>query len=107
MSGCGGLTIDHIDVASTGSTPILLQNTYDTTIAAVSGTVVGGLAQLSDDTDDTDNTNSGRYAPSENVTITNLTLSGGASVRQDWCFEFRSNGGVATNVTDGTVSMCP
>jgi len=103
VSGCGGLTIDEIDIANTGSTSILMQNTYDTTIAAVSGTVVGGIVQL---TNDTDNTNSGRYLPSENVHIQNLTLSGGAQVRQDWCSEFGSNGCSATNVTGGTVSMC-
>jgi hypothetical protein len=104
VSGCGGLTIDEIDIANTGSTSILMQNTYETTIAAVSGTVVGGIVQL---TNDTDNTNSGRYLPSENVHIANLTLSGGAQVRQDWCSEFGSNGCTATNVTGGTVSMCP
>jgi hypothetical protein len=104
VSGCGGLTIDQIDIANTGSTSILLQNTYNTTIAAQSGTVVGGLVQISNDTD---NTNSGRYAPSQNVHIQNLTLSGGASVRQDWCSQFGRNGCTATNVTGGTVSMCP
>jgi hypothetical protein len=103
VSGCGGLTIDEIDIANTGNTSILLQNTYDTTIAAVSGTVNGGLVQISNDTD---NTNSGRYAPSQNVHIQNLTLSGGASVRQDWCSQFGENGCTATNVTGGTVSMC-
>jgi hypothetical protein len=37
----------------------------------------------------------------------NLTLSGGASVRQDWCSEFGSNGCTAVNITGGSVSMCP
>jgi hypothetical protein len=70
----------------------------------VSGTVVGGLVQISNDTT---NTNNGTYLPSQNVAIKNLVLSGGASVRQDWCTEFGSNGCTATNVTGGTVSMCP
>jgi hypothetical protein len=104
VSGCGGLTIDEIDIADTGNTSILLQNTYNTTIAAVSGTVDGGMVQL---TNDTDNTNDGTYPPSEDVTLSNLTLSGGASVRQDWCSEFGSNGCTAVNITGGTVSMCP
>jgi hypothetical protein len=104
VSGCGGLTIDEIDIADTGNTSILLQNTYNTTIAAVSGTVDGGVVQL---TNDTDNTNDGTYPPSEDVTLSNLTLSGGASVRQDWCSEFGSNGCTAVNITGGTVSMCP
>jgi hypothetical protein len=103
VSGCGGLTIDQIDIANTGNTTILLQNTYNTTIAAVSGTVVGGLVQISNDTT---NTNNGTYPPSQNVAIKNLTLSGGASVRQDWCSEYGSNGCTATNITGGTVSMC-
>ena len=103
VSGCGGLTIDQIDIANVGSTSILLQNTYNTTIVAVSGTVVGGLVQISNDTTNTDN---GKFPPSENVTIKNLTLSGGASVRQDWCSEFGSNGCTAVNITGGSVSMC-
>jgi hypothetical protein len=104
VSGCGGLTIDSIDIANTGNTTILLQNTYNTTIAATSGTIVGGLVQISNDTD---NTNAGTYAPSQNVAIKNLVLSGGASVRQDWCTQYGKNGCTATNVTGGTVSMCP
>jgi hypothetical protein len=103
VSGCGGVTIDEIDIADTGNTSILLQNTYNTTIAAVSGTVNGGLVQISNDTE---NTESGRYPPSENVHIQNLTLTGGASVRQDWCAEYGANGCTATNVTGGDVSMC-
>jgi hypothetical protein len=103
VSGCGGLTIDQIDIANTGNTSILLQNTYNTTIAATSGTVVGGLVQISNDTD---NTESGTYPPSENVAIKNLTLSGGAAVRQDWCDQYGANGCTAMNVTGGTVSMC-
>jgi len=104
VSGSGGLTIDEIEIVDTGNTSILLQNCYNTTIAAVSGTVSGGLVQLSNDTD---NTNSGRYPPSENVTFSNLVLSNGASVRQDWCDDFGSNGCTATNITGGNVSMCP
>jgi hypothetical protein len=103
VSGCGGLTIDSIDIANTGNTSILLQNTYNTTIAAVSGTVSGGLVQISNDTT---NTNSGKFPPSKNVAIKNLTLTGGASVRQDWCSQYGANGCTATNITGGTVSMC-
>jgi hypothetical protein len=104
VSGCGGLVIDQIDIANVGNTSILLQNTYNTTIAAVSGTVVGGLVQISNDTT---NTNNGKYPASKNVTLKNLTLSGGASVRQDWCSEFGRNGCTAVNITGGTVAMCP
>jgi hypothetical protein len=104
VSGCGGLTIDTIDIANTGNTSILLQNTYNTTIAAISGAVVGGVVQISNDTT---NTNNGTYPPSENVALKNLVLSGGASVRQDWCTQYGPNGCTATNITGGTVSMCP
>lgn len=103
VSGCGGLVIDEIDIADTGSTAILMQNTYNTVIAAVSGTVSGGVVQL---TNDTDNTNEGVYPPSKDVTLQNLTLTNGASVRQDWCNEFGSNGCIAMNITGGNVSMC-
>lgn len=104
VSGSGGLTIDEIDIADTGNGPILLQNTYNTTIAAKSGSVSGGLVQISNDTEDT---NDNRYPPSQNIELKNLTLSNGASVRQDWCSQFGRNGCSATDVTGGTVSMCP
>ncbi|HTU61026.1 MAG TPA: hypothetical protein VMF89_21380, partial [Polyangiales bacterium] len=103
VSGSGGLTIDEIDIADTGNGPILLQNAYNTVIAAVSGTVSKGLVQLSNDTD---NTNNGTYPPSKNVTLQNLKLSNGASVRQDWCMQFGKNGCVANNIQGGTVTMC-
>jgi hypothetical protein len=103
VSGCGGLVIDEIDIADTGNTSILLQNTYNSVIAAQAGLVSGGVVQL---TNDTDNTNEGVYPPSQDVTLQNLTLSNGASVRQDWCNEFGSNGCSASNITGGSVSMC-
>lgn len=103
VSGCGGLVIDELDIADTGNTSILMQNTYNTVIAAKSGVVSGGLVQL---TNDTDNTNGGVYPPSKDVTLQNLTLTNGASVRQDWCDEFGSNGCTAMNITGGNVSMC-
>jgi hypothetical protein len=103
VSGCGGVTIDELDIANTGSTSILLQNTYNTTLAAISGTIVGGVVQL---TNDTDNTTSGKYPPSQNVTLANLKLSGGASVRQDWCNEYGANGCVAKDISGGNVNMC-
>jgi hypothetical protein len=109
VSACGGLTIDSIDLASTGNTPILLQNTYNTTIAAVSGTIVGGESRVSNDTANTDPTD-GRtpMVSTRNVTISNITLSDGASLVEDWC-DFNSQGDVgnrAINVTGGTVDMC-
>ncbi len=109
VSSCGGLTIDSIDIANVGSTPILLQNTYNTTIAAASGTVVGGVITISNDKANTDPTDTRiPMVTTRNVKIQNLNLSGGASVKEDWC-DWKSQGDVgnrAINVTGGTVSMC-
>lgn len=103
VSGCGGIVIDELDIADTGNTSILMQNTYNTVLAAKSGIVSGGLVQL---TNDTNNTNNGTYPPSKDVTIQNLTLQNGASVRQDWCNEFGANGCIARNIAGGSTSMC-
>ncbi|HTN85136.1 MAG TPA: hypothetical protein VL242_15665 [Sorangium sp.] len=42
VSESGGVTIDRIDVADTGSNSILLENCHNVNIAAESGTVTGG-----------------------------------------------------------------
>jgi hypothetical protein len=42
VSESGGLTIDRIDLANTGNNAILVENCYNVTIAAQSGTVSGG-----------------------------------------------------------------
>lgn len=102
VSGSGGLTIDTIDIASTGSQPILLQNCINTTIAASSGKVSGGQILLSNDTT---NTNSGLYQASRNVTLKNLTLSNAAYVKEEWC-QLGDRGNRAYSITGGTVTMC-
>ncbi len=106
VSGSGGLTIDSIDIANTGATAILLQNCYNTTIATQSGTVSGnipdGAIRLSNDMKDTP----GTFAPSKNIAIKNLTLSNGARLLQDYC-DYGRNGSSVTNVTGGTVTLCP
>lgn len=101
VSGSGGLTIDRIDIANTGNNAILLQNCYNTVIAAESGTIAGGQVVLSNDTE---NTNSGRYEPSQNVTLQNLTLDG-ASVSEAWC-DLGDRGNRAVNISGGNVDMC-
>jgi hypothetical protein len=107
VSGSGGLLIDEVDIANTGNTSILMQNTYNTVIAARSGVISGGIVQLTNDTDNTStNPNNAVYPPSTDVTLQNLTLTDGASVRQDWCEEFGSNGCTAVNITGGAVAMC-
>ncbi len=101
VSGSGGLTIDRIDIADTGGDGILLQNCYNTTICAESGSVSGSDVLLSNDTA---NTESGKYVPSQNVLLQNLTLEG-ASLSEAWC-ELGDRGNRALNITGGAVNMC-
>ncbi|WP_159397757.1 hypothetical protein [Sorangium cellulosum] len=67
VSESGGVTIDHIDVADTGSNAILLENCHNVNIAADSGTVTGGgdirLAARAD------------FENSSDITIQNLTVT--------------------------------
>ncbi|MBN2339890.1 MAG: right-handed parallel beta-helix repeat-containing protein [Deltaproteobacteria bacterium] len=105
VSGSGGLTIDHIDIADTGSNGILLQNAYNTTIAAVSGTVSNADVYL---TNDSENTEDGTYAPSHDVTLANITLSNGAWVHEAYC-DWNGIGDQnnrAENIIGGSVDMC-
>lgn len=102
VSGSGGLTVDHYDIAGTASSPVLLQNCYNTTLGAVSGSVNGGELRISNDTKNTDN---GTYAKTSNTIISNTTLSGGASLREDWC-DATDRGNRAIDVTGGAVDMC-
>jgi hypothetical protein len=41
------------------------------------------------------------------VAIKNITRTGGAPVRQDWRDQYGKNGCSTSNVSGGTVSMCP
>ena len=102
VSGSGGLTIDSIDIADTGSEPVLLQNCINTTIATNSSKVSKGSITLSNDTT---NTNSGLYQASKNVLLKNIVLSNGASVTEQWC-QLGDRGNRASNITGGTVTMC-
>ncbi|WP_437776852.1 hypothetical protein [Sorangium sp. So ce1097] len=67
VSESGGVTIDRIDVANTGSNSILLENCHNVNIAAESGTVTGGgdirLAARAE------------FANSSDITIQNLTIT--------------------------------
>ncbi|WP_165856852.1 carbohydrate-binding protein [Marinobacter sp. JSM 1782161] len=107
VSGSGGLTIDNIDLADNGNHAILLQNAYNTTIAAESGKVAGNRVLLGNDYD---NTVSGLYLPSYNVTLSNLSLTDGATIEeQDTYCDWEGSGDLnnrAVNITGGTVDMC-
>ncbi|WP_129355689.1 right-handed parallel beta-helix repeat-containing protein [Sorangium cellulosum] len=67
VSESGGVTIDRIDVADTGSNSILIENCHNVNIAAESGTVTGGgdirLAARDE------------FANSSDITIQNLTVT--------------------------------
>ncbi|MCA2213128.1 hypothetical protein [Jidongwangia harbinensis] len=67
VSESGGLTVDRIDIASTGNNAILIENCYDVNIAAQSGTVNGGgEIRLAERTE---------FAGNRNITLQNLTLT--------------------------------
>ena len=112
VSASGGLTIDTIDLGDHDNTPILLQNAYNTTIAASSGTVSSGdtaeslrivLSNASTNTGAGNN-----YATAYNVTLQNLTLCDGVYIKEDYC-DFEGQGdrnNRVTNITGGTVDMC-
>jgi hypothetical protein len=72
VSESGGVTIDRIDVADTGSNSILIENCHNVNIAAVSGTVKGGgdirLAARTEFENSTDIT-------IQNLTVTNTAIN--------------------------------
>lgn len=71
VSESGGMVIDRIDVANTGNNAVLIENCYNVTVAAVSGSVYGGgeirLAARSEFPN-----NSDIYV--QNLTVTNNTV---------------------------------
>jgi len=67
VSESGGLTVDRIDIASTGNNAILIENCYDVNIAGQSGTVNGGgEIRLAERTE---------FAGNRNITLQNLTVT--------------------------------
>jgi hypothetical protein len=76
VSESGGLVIDRIDLANTGNNAILIENCYNVTIAAASGSVSGGgeirLAARSE------------FPNNSDITVQNLTVTNSA-VRESPC----------------------
>jgi hypothetical protein len=76
VSESGGLTIDRIDLANTGSNAVLIENCTNVTLAAQSGTVTGGgeirLAARSE------------FPNNRDITVQNLTVTN-SSVRESPC----------------------
>ncbi|GAA3794703.1 hypothetical protein GCM10022226_12570 [Sphaerisporangium flaviroseum] len=66
VSESGGAVIDRVDIAQTGSNSILIENCYNVTIAAQSGTVNGSDVRIASRTE---------FPVSSDVTIQNLTLT--------------------------------
>jgi hypothetical protein len=67
VSESGGLVIDRIDIANTGNNAILIENCYNVTIAAQSGTVAGpGSIRIAARTE---------FPNTQDVTISNLTVT--------------------------------
>ena len=112
VSASGGLTIDTIDLGNHGTTPILLQNAYNTTIGAVSGTVAGGATADSLRiivSNASTNTGAGNfYDTTHDVTLQNLVLSDGVFIEENYC-DYEGQGdrnNRAINITGGEVDMC-
>ncbi|GGX32011.1 hypothetical protein GCM10010297_61920 [Streptomyces malachitofuscus] len=85
VSESGGATIDRITLSDTGNNAILIENCYNVTLAAQSGTVTGGgeirLAARSE------------FPNNRDITVQNLTVTN-SSIRESPCGEnttFRNN----------------
>ena len=67
VSESGGAVIDRVDIADAGNNSILIENCYNVTIAAQSGTVTGGgEVRIAARTG---------FPPASNVTLQNLTVT--------------------------------
>ncbi|MCX4621877.1 hypothetical protein [Streptomyces albogriseolus] len=95
VSESGGATIDRITLSDTGNNAILIENCYNVTLAAQSGTVTGGgeirLAARSE------------FPNNRDITVQNLTVTN-SSIRESPCGEnttFRNN-----RLMNSTQSIC-
>ncbi|MFF7856068.1 hypothetical protein [Streptomyces sp. NPDC007904] len=85
VSESGGATIDRVTLSNTGNNAVLIENCYNVTLAAQSGTVTGGgeirLAARSE------------FPNNKDITLQNLTVTN-SSIRESPCGEnttFRNN----------------
>ncbi|MCX2926505.1 hypothetical protein [Streptomyces sp. NEAU-W12] len=85
VSESGGATIDRISLSHTGNNAILIENCYNVSLAAQSGTVTGGgEIRLAARTE---------FANNRDITVQNLTVTN-SSIRESPCGEnttFRNN----------------
>jgi hypothetical protein len=67
VSESGGAVVDRVDIANTGNNSVLIENCYNVTIAAVSGTISGGgEVRIAARTE---------FPPSSDIRFSNLTVS--------------------------------
>ncbi|WP_201761536.1 MULTISPECIES: RICIN domain-containing protein [unclassified Nonomuraea] len=69
VSESGGAVIDRVDISGTGSNSILIENCYNVTIAAQSGTVNGSDIRIAA---------RGEFPVTSDITLQNLTLTNSA-----------------------------
>lgn len=96
VSESGGAVIDRVDIANTGNNSVLIENCYNVTIAAVSGTVNGGgEMRIAARTE---------FPPSSGITFQNLTVSN-TNIRWSPC---TGTNNVVRNVTrvNSSLSWC-
>jgi hypothetical protein len=87
VSESGGAVIDRITLSSNGNNSILVENCYNVTVAAQSGTISGGgEVRIAARTE---------FAPSSNITFQNLTVSN-TNIRWSPC---TGSNNVVRNVT--------
>lgn len=96
VSESGGVIIDRINLTNTGNNSILLENCYNVTIAAESGTIDGGgEVRIAARTD---------FPPSRDISLRNLTVSN-TNIRWSPC---TGTNNTITNVTriNSSLSWC-
>ncbi|WJK32281.1 RICIN domain-containing protein [Solwaraspora sp. WMMA2065] len=94
VSESGGAVIDRIDISGTGSNSILLENCYNVTIAAVSGTVNGSDVRIASRTE---------FPVSRDITLQNLTLTN-SQINENPCGQNIVIRNIALN--NSTINRC-
>lgn len=96
VSESGGLTIDRVDLANTGNNAVLIENCYNVSLAAQSGTVSGGgeirLAARSE------------FPNNRDITVQNLTVTN-SSIRESPCGANTTFRNITLN--NSTSNVCP
>ena len=95
VSESGGMVIDRIDLADTGNNAILIENCYNVTIAAQSGTVTrGGEIRLAARTE---------FPNNSDIAIRNLTVNN-STITENPCGTNTTFSGITLN--NSTMNVC-